>query len=320
LLQIMKYTSAVLPKEVERMMIDEFRENRPYLNELLFNHNARAATTLANKYYFKYTTSVVNPIYQYDDFLSEARYGLWQAAVRFDLDRTWQGVPVKFLTFATPWIFRYIMELFYRKENMISVQSLDASPYNDSEDGDDMTLAETISEEDSMQFQDAANASYEEEDIDNAAFEEGDKEDLSLVDIEGQKAGLPGFTFNDDVELTDDRRAKEYMEALKRLVKSGQNDLDKETIIEAVDDLCRTIAMIKDPEEKAITLFISKRYIQHAISKVGDMVTQPILNAKQMLKNVPGSRTQLLDSLHLNDETFAKLCNKYAAKYTRECV
>lgn len=96
-----------LTKKEERDMIDKNRSNPEKLRNLLINHNIRLVFNLARKYA---KTSI-----DFDDLIARGFYGLTYAATKFDINRN-----IKFCTYATPWIFKYIVNEYFDKENKIS--------------------------------------------------------------------------------------------------------------------------------------------------------------------------------------------------------
>ena len=362
---IINFSSAVLPKTMERKMIEMYRKNRDKLNELLFNHNTRMATRLATIYNAKYARTAINKRYIKEDFLSAARYGLWMGATRFDIDRTYKGQPIKFITFATPWVFRYIGEMLYEKENMIVHQSLDASPYSDS----DTTLGDSISEDDIMPGftgEGEDGEGEEETDVNPMMLVGEDEENFDIREQVGDETLLQSLDEGrletivgpgeDMEELSDDelkRRVDDYMNAINSISSKkrkmmeeiapeafeetpteeaaepqpeGQSEEEKEADLEppaidekslkAVEYLCNTIFSMKDPQERAITLFVARKYIRKTVKALkGKECPECILNANNKLKGVPGNKKLLLECLKMSKEEFAKLCNHYAMKH-----
>ena len=95
-----------LNKQQERDLIEQYRNDRDKLNELLYMHNIRLAFNMAKKYATKTN--------DFDSLVSDCLYGLSIACQRFDIDKG-----IKFSTYATTWIFKYCLSSFYDKQNEI---------------------------------------------------------------------------------------------------------------------------------------------------------------------------------------------------------
>ena len=95
-----------LNKQQERDLIEQYRDDRDKLNELLYKHNIRLAFNMAKKYATKTN--------DFDSLVSDCLYGLSIACQRFDIDKG-----IKFSTYATSWIFKYCLSSFYDKQNEI---------------------------------------------------------------------------------------------------------------------------------------------------------------------------------------------------------
>lgn len=332
---IINYSSAVLPKSLERMMIEMYRDNRAKLNELLFNHNARAATRIATVYNQKYLRTAINKRYNKEDFLSAARYGLWQGAQRFDIDRLYKGEPIKFITFATPWMFRYISEMLYEKENMIIHHSLDAKAFGDS----NLTLADTLADEevDTSMDEDSEEKDEEEEELPDLGNEDDIQQltdDEENLDLDTLSQGTLLQSIEDDLSMITNQEASEEpddpdaakqkmdtcVRTLKEMAKTRPNAEApihvQDSVVAAVEKLCTEILKIYDSQERAITLFIGRRFIQ-AVCKhsAGQELPTSILNVQAILKTVPSNKKKLLASLHLTEDEFTKLCKHYTMKY-----
>ena len=117
----------LLNKQEERAMIDAYRNDRSHLNHLLFCHNIRIILNLAKKY-LKTATSAA-------DLLMNGAHGLMIAAERFDLDRN-----IKFNTYATKWVFKYLLMCFYSKSPVTGINqtSLNDPYFGSLEDGEQM--------------------------------------------------------------------------------------------------------------------------------------------------------------------------------------
>lgn len=96
----------LLTKDEELQLIDTYRNNRTKLNELLFMHNIKLVFSMSRRY--------VNISQDFDSIISDGLYGLAVACEKFDIDRG-----IKFTTYATNWVFKYIVSNFYKKENEI---------------------------------------------------------------------------------------------------------------------------------------------------------------------------------------------------------
>lgn len=324
---IINYSSAVLPKALERKMIEMYRDNRDRLNELLFNHNARIATRLATIYNGKYSRMALNRRYFKEDFLSAARYGLWMGATRFDIDRTYNGEPIKFVTFATPWVFRYIGEMLYEKENMIVHQSLDAKAYSDS----NITVGDMISDE-SDELSDEAFDEYEDireeraflDDEENVGFDEAERNiNATLLQSIGERLET---VVESDTHGRDDPEQTSIDATICRLKdfvrpRSG-NDASREAgpgLIDAIETFCAKAISIVDERERMITLFIGRRYIRSLMRLMdGAPLPASIVEADRLLANVPKSKKSLLSELSITEDEFNRLCNHYAIRHSNE--
>lgn len=113
----------LLNKEKERCLIENYRNDRQSLNKLLFYHNIRIVLNLSRKY----LKTVENPA----DLLMNGAHGLMIAAERFDIDKG-----TKFNTYATKWVFKYLLMCFYSKSPITGVNqtSLNLPFFNGSED------------------------------------------------------------------------------------------------------------------------------------------------------------------------------------------
>lgn len=100
----------LLNKKEEQAMIERHKDEPEKLKQLLINHNIRIVMNIANRY--------VKRTYNPADLLVDGYYGLSIAAERFDITRN-----IKFNTFATPWVFKYVMSSFYSKSPEIGVNA-----------------------------------------------------------------------------------------------------------------------------------------------------------------------------------------------------
>ena len=118
-----------LSKEEEDEMIAKNKHNRQKLNDLLFMHNVRIVFNIAKAY--------VSKTNDFDSMVQDGMLGLAIAASNFDIDRG-----VKFITYATPWVKKKVLERFYTKEHKIIKHSVSlnapssSSKTNDNDDPD----------------------------------------------------------------------------------------------------------------------------------------------------------------------------------------
>jgi DNA-directed RNA polymerase specialized sigma subunit len=89
-------------------MIEKYMTNRSKLNSLLFYHNIRIVLNLAKKYVQKAESPA--------DLLMNGARGLMIATEKFDINKN-----IKFNTYATRWVFKYIMMPFYSKSPITGV-------------------------------------------------------------------------------------------------------------------------------------------------------------------------------------------------------
>lgn len=115
----------LLNKQEERAMIHAYKDDRPRLNRLLFCHNIRIVLNLSKKYLHTASSAA--------DLLMNGANGLMIAAERFDLDRN-----IKFNTYATKWVFKYLLMCFYSKSPVTGVNqiSLNTPFFGSEEDGE----------------------------------------------------------------------------------------------------------------------------------------------------------------------------------------
>ena len=120
-----------LSKKQEEELIKTYASNRDKLNQLLFMHNIRLVFNIAKKY--------VSKTDDFDAMVQDGMIGLSIAAKNFDISRG-----VKFITYATPWVRKKVLERFYCKANEVvkrsvslnSPTSQSSSKINDNSDGD----------------------------------------------------------------------------------------------------------------------------------------------------------------------------------------
>ena len=100
-----------LSKKEEAKLIEKYKDNRPELNRLLFMHNIRLVFNIAKKY--------VSKTDDFDSMVQDGMLGLSIAVHKFDLKRG-----TKFITYATPWVRKKVLERFYSKSNNITKKSI----------------------------------------------------------------------------------------------------------------------------------------------------------------------------------------------------
>ena len=120
---------STLSKEEEDKLIEENKSNPEKLKKLLFMHNIRLVFSIAKKY--------MSRTDDFDSMVQDGMLGLAIAADNFDISRG-----VKFITYATPWIKKKVLERFYTKESEITRRSVSlnapsaSSKTNDSNESD----------------------------------------------------------------------------------------------------------------------------------------------------------------------------------------
>lgn len=100
-----------LKKYQEEELIQKYCNNREKLNQLLFMHNIRLVFNIAKKYMGKTD--------DFDAMVQDGMHGLMIAAENFDISRG-----VKFITYATPWVRKKVLERFYNKANEVIKRSV----------------------------------------------------------------------------------------------------------------------------------------------------------------------------------------------------
>lgn len=100
-----------LSKEEEEKLIVDNASDREKLNNLLFMHNIRLVFNIAKKYMGKTD--------DFDAMVQDGMLGLAIAAKNFDLSRG-----TKFITYATPWVRKKVLERFYNKANEVIKRSV----------------------------------------------------------------------------------------------------------------------------------------------------------------------------------------------------
>lgn len=95
-----------LSKDDELRLIDEYRDDEKTLKHLLFMHNIRLVFNIAKKY------AMFTP--DFDNIVQDGMLGLAIAADKFDVNRK-----IKFITYATPWIKKKILENSYSKNSSV---------------------------------------------------------------------------------------------------------------------------------------------------------------------------------------------------------
>lgn len=112
----------LLNKKEERELIEKYKDNREELNKMLFNHNIRIVMNISRKY----LQQAQNPA----DLLMNGAKGLMIAADKFDIDRG-----IKFNTYATNWVFKYVIAMFYSKSPVTGVNAVSLNSMIDSKNG-----------------------------------------------------------------------------------------------------------------------------------------------------------------------------------------
>lgn len=100
-----------LSKDEEDALINQYYDDRETLNKLLFMHNIRAVFSQAKKYMSK--------VDNFDSLVQDGMVGLGEACKRFDPSKG-----VKFITYAQPWIRKYILSNFYGKNIDVEKSSI----------------------------------------------------------------------------------------------------------------------------------------------------------------------------------------------------
>lgn len=100
-----------LSKEAEEELIEKYAGDRDALNNLLFMHNIRLVFNIAKKYMGKTD--------DFDSMVQDGMLGLAIAAHNFDISRG-----VKFITYATPWVRKKVLERFYNRANEVIKRSV----------------------------------------------------------------------------------------------------------------------------------------------------------------------------------------------------
>ena len=112
----------LLNKKEERELIKKYKDDRAELNKMLFNHNIRIVMNISRKY----LQQAQNPA----DLLMNGAKGLMIAADKFDIDRG-----IKFNTYATNWVFKYVITMFYSKSPVTGVNAVSLNSMIDSKSG-----------------------------------------------------------------------------------------------------------------------------------------------------------------------------------------
>ncbi len=100
-----------LSKKDEEELIKQNAHDRDKLNNLLFMHNIRLVFNVAKKYMGKTD--------DFDSMVQDGMLGLATAAKNFDITRN-----VKFITYATPWVRKKVLERFYGKASEVIKRSV----------------------------------------------------------------------------------------------------------------------------------------------------------------------------------------------------
>ena len=126
-----------LTKQEERALIKKYKNDRETLNKLLFMHNIRIVFNCAKKYVAKTN--------DFDNLVQEGMYGLMVAASRFDINKD-----VKFITYATIWVLKYMKATFYGKQVEVDKRSMSLNAALDnsmkSNNGNEVTFENYVNE------------------------------------------------------------------------------------------------------------------------------------------------------------------------------
>lgn len=96
-----------LSKKEEQDIIKKYRNDPDKARKILVQHNIRVVFSLAKKYS---STSM-----DFDEMIGRGFEGLCYAAKKFDLNRG-----IKFITYAVPWVFKFIMKEYSDDDVMAS--------------------------------------------------------------------------------------------------------------------------------------------------------------------------------------------------------
>lgn len=99
-----------LSKAEEKALIKKYKKDRDTLNKLLFMHNIRIVFNIAKKYVAKTN--------DFDSLVQDGMLGLGEAVRRFDIKKD-----IKFITYATIWVRKYILMNFYGKQVEVDKRS-----------------------------------------------------------------------------------------------------------------------------------------------------------------------------------------------------
>lgn len=99
-----------LSKKQEKQLIEKYKNDRIKLNQLLCMHNIRIVFNIAKHYKSKTN--------DFDNMMQNGYLGLMEAAKRFDITKN-----IKFVTYAYPWVAKYILSEFYAKNKEIDQNS-----------------------------------------------------------------------------------------------------------------------------------------------------------------------------------------------------
>ncbi len=126
-----------LNKQQEQALIAEYKNDRDKLNKLLFMHNIRIVFNVAKKY--------VTKTNDFDGLIQDGMLGLAEAVKRFDLDKD-----VKFITYATIWVRKYVLMNFYGKQVEVDKRSSSLNAKIDSglksNNGNEVTFENFVNE------------------------------------------------------------------------------------------------------------------------------------------------------------------------------
>lgn len=126
-----------LSKADEKALIKKYKNDRDKLNTLLFMHNIRIVFNIAKKY--------VSKTNDFDGLVQDGMLGLSEAVKRFDIKKD-----IKFITYATIWVRKYILMNFYGKQVEVDKRSssLNAAIDNSmkSNNGNEVTFENFVNE------------------------------------------------------------------------------------------------------------------------------------------------------------------------------
>ncbi len=188
----------LLTKADEQALAKKYFKRKPkYFRQLLFNHNVRIVMNQARRY--------VNRTSDPAALLMSGCYGLMVAADRFDPTRN-----IKFNTYATAWVFKYIIANFYSKSPVVGVNAISLNTILDSGDGTGIELGDLL-------FSSSSTGQVNPRSKLSATF-------APVVDVDGPQS-------NDSSSPSDECAENDLIESIQRIY--GQMCSDKVlTIVE----------------------------------------------------------------------------------------